>query len=264
MSNVKKFQKNHTVQLDFFIFSVLKELRPKYRIFLFGLLWTLGQPLLSSFVVTSIFRNKLSNFVIQQNYFFFCFAGLSIWTFFSNAINQAGSIFQNRVKLIKSSSNNRLLIALAPITALFLELLFSLYFALFVFELLSLLSFKPLMLIGVFLAALLVFIFTASSVLLISVISLEFRDLRYLIPFFVQLGFLTAPVIYEAPLEGFLGSLYHSSPLALSMRIYRWTLGLQTFPSPTQFMTGIVMALFWAFACGLFFHLKSKKLAEFL
>lgn len=264
MSKVSQFENNFAVTRDFFLYSVLKELRPKYRIWFFGLLWTLGQPFFSSLVVAYVFQNKLSTFIIPQNYFFFCFGGLSFWTFFSSAINQSGLVFQNRMKLVKSSANSRFCIALAPVTALFLELLFSLYFALVVFELFNILSPKPLMLLGVFLSALLAFIFTASTALFISVMSLELRDLRYLIPFLIQLGFLTTPIIYEASLPGIWGTLYHSTPLALAMRLYRWTLGLHTFPSSNHFLTGLVITFFWGIFCSLIFQSKSKKLAEWL
>jgi lipopolysaccharide transport system permease protein len=82
--------------------------------------------------------------------------------------------------------------------------------------------------------------------MLFATLNVEYRDIRYVLPFFIQLGLFVTPVIYPASLVvprmtsfGIPGWLYGLNPMAGVVEGFRWALlGSRTNPGPLL-LTGI-------------------------
>jgi len=249
---------------DFFWLSILRELRPKYRIPLLGFVWTFGQPLLSSLVVSSFVGPRLVERLVRDNYFFFCWLGLSFWFFFSHSINTASVSLSQRVKLVKSSLVPRFYIILAPILACLAELLVNLSLIFILFHSIKGTSINAHSFIAISLALIQVFFFATGLSLLVAALNAHFQDMKYVTSFFLQIGFLLSPVIYEPNISSWKAQIFYLNPIAFSMKLSRWAFGIQLPPTLTECFIGLGISSTCLLLGALFFHYQEKTFAEFL
>jgi lipopolysaccharide transport system permease protein len=207
-------------------FLIWRDIKIRYRQTLFGGLWAILQPLLAMLIFTFFFH-KLSG--VASNgppYPLFAFAGLTFWTFFSNAVSMASNSLIGNQVLISKVYFPRIFIPLGSIGALLLDLVVSslLMLAFMVYYRWPL-SMSILWVPGVILACCL----AASGLgLILSAWNVRFRDIKYAVPFFLQMGLFVTPVIY---------------PIEYVPERFRALLALNP-------MTGVVVAARYAFLGG--------------
>jgi lipopolysaccharide transport system permease protein len=119
---------------------------------------------------------------------------LILWTFFANSVAVSGNSLVGNQVLVSKIYFPRMFIPLASIAALLLDLLVSLAMlvALMVFyrwPLAAGVLWLPLFLLGTLIAA-------SGLGLLLSALNVRFRDVKYAVPFFLQMGLFVTPVIY--------------------------------------------------------------------
>jgi lipopolysaccharide transport system permease protein len=185
------------------VFFVLagRDVKIRYRQTLLGGLWAVLQPFMAMVIFTYFF-NRLAG--IQSGgvpYPLFAYAGLVPWMFFNNAVSSStGSVLMNAGMLSKIYFP-RIFIPLAAIGALIVDVLFSVVLLLFLipyyhwhFGWRMLLA--PLFILGTFV--------TASGLgFFLAAINVRLRDVKYVIPYALQMAIFVTPVIY--PLEYFHG-----------------------------------------------------------
>lgn len=182
------------VRRELFQFLVWRDIKIRYKQTVLGGLWAILQPLLPMIVFT-LFFNRLAG--IQTDgppYPLFTYSGLVLWTFFANAVSMSSNSLVGNQALVSKVYFPRVFIPLASIGALLLDLFISL---LLLFALMAYyrwpLSFGCLLIPFYFLGALL----ASSGVgLILSGLNVRFRDVKYAVPFFVQMGLFVSPVIY--------------------------------------------------------------------
>jgi lipopolysaccharide transport system permease protein len=128
-------------------------------------------------------------------YSFFVFCGLVYWTFFSSALaNSSNSMVENE-QLIKKVYFPKIILPLSSIVTSSIDFAINL-FLLIVFAIILKINFHwnilLVMPLGVLLTA-----FTAGGIgLFLSSFNVKYRDVRYILPFFIQLMMFLTPVIY--------------------------------------------------------------------
>jgi len=128
----------------------------------------------------------------------FAYSGLVIWTFFSNALTQASNSLVENNSLLKKVYFPRVIIPFSVVVTSLLDFLISLPLLLilgiyFGFGLnLNFFLMLPLILIILFLSV-------SGLGMALAAINVKFRDVRYILPFFIQTGLFVTPIIY--PLE---------------------------------------------------------------
>lgn len=247
---------------DFFFLHILRELSPKYRILWVGLLWTIGQPLLSSSVVAGFVGPRLADRLVTQQYWFYCWTGFSIWFFFSQSIQSCCSALNQKVKLVRSSRVPKSYLGISPVIAGLLEL--SINFGIILAVAAPVwgptLTWKtPFFFI---LAFFIIALFSVGVGLWVSCLCLIFQDLKYLISFLLQLGFLVSPVIYSPRISGLQADLYFSNPLALAMKLVREGLGISPGPSGLEIIGGVLITSVTLITGTFFFRSKSQIFSE--
>lgn len=190
--------------IDLFYFLTWRDIKIRYKQTVLGILWIILQPLISMVVFTIVFGNFASIPSDNIPYPIFVFIGLMFWNFFSNALNSSANSLIANENIIKKvyfprlmapvSSTFAHIVDLIPTIIILIGLLFyyKVHLTLQIFLLLPILLFIMLIFalgIGMFLAP----------------INAKFRDIRYILPFFIQLGLFVTPVLYPTSMFG--GSL---------------------------------------------------------
>lgn len=178
-------------------FLVWRDIKIRYKQTFFGGAWAVLQPLLPMIIFTLFFNRMVGIRTDGPPYPLFTYSGLVLWTFFANAVSLSSNSLVGNQSLVSKVYFPRVFIPLASIGALLLDLLISL---LLLFVLMFYYGW-PLSLDGLLMPFYLVGALIASSGLglILSALNVRFRDVKYAVPFFIQMGLFVSPVIY--PLE---------------------------------------------------------------
>lgn len=238
-------------------FLTWRDIKVRYKQTLLGIAWAVIQPLMTM-VVFSFFFGQLAQVPSDGiPYPLFTFAGLVPWTFFANALTQSSNSLVNNANLIQKVYFPRLIIPVSAVLAGIVDFLLAflvllgimVYFG--VFPSLSLLT-LPLFI-------LLAFITSLGVGLWFTALSVQFRDVRYVVGFLVQFWFFITPVTYSSSmLEGQWRLLYGINPMVGVVEGFRWAL-LKSGESPDSLIyvsAGIALLIFIG---GLFYFRRMEK-----
>ncbi len=202
----------------FYIFS-WRDIKVRYKQTVLGIAWAILQPFLMMIVFSIFFGNLLNVPSEGLPYPIFVFSGLLFWNYFSTSLSGAGNSLVANSGMIKKIFFPRLLLPLSSTVTPLID--FGIALAI-LGGIMVYYNFVP-TLIGVVLIPLLILLsFLAASGLgsFLAAINVRYRDIRYIIPFFIQAGLFITPVIYPTTLVG---------------EKFRWLLALNP-------MTGIIEA----------------------
>lgn len=177
-------------------FLVWRDVKLRYKQTALGAIWAIIQPLLPM-VIFTLFFGKLAHVPSDGiPYALFAYAGLLPWTYFSNAVSNSSSSVVANSNLVTKVYFPRMLIPVAGVLAALLDffiassLLIGMMFwyqAPLRFSMLA----APLVLLAMTLLAM-------GTGTLFAALNVRFRDIRFVLPFFVQFWMFATPVIYPA------------------------------------------------------------------
>jgi len=204
-------------------FLVWRDLKVRYKQTLFGALWAVIQPLLLM-VVFSLFLGRISGIgPAGIPYPVFVFAALVPWTLFAQSLVGSSNSLVEAANLIQKVYFPRLLLPLSAVGSYLLDFalamlvlaLIMLYFGLF--PALTVLWVIPLTALALAVAL--------GVGIWLSAVNVRYRDVRYAIPFLVQVWLFASPVAYSAnfvPAEW--QTIYYLNPMAGVIEGFRWAL----------------------------------------
>ncbi|MBI4536554.1 MAG: ABC transporter permease [candidate division NC10 bacterium] len=217
---------------DLLYFLAWRDFKVRYKQTVLGAAWAVLQPFLTM-IVFSIFFGYLAKIPSDGiSYPVFAYCGLLPWSLFAHALGESSNSLVNNQQLLTKVYFPRLIVPIAP---LFVGLVdFAVAFAV----LLALMAYYGLVpgpagfllpfFIGLALA-------TALAVgIWLSALNVQYRDVRYTIPFLTQLWLFATPVAYPSSLlpEPW-RSLYGLNPMAGVVEGFRWALlGGASSPGP--------------------------------
>ena len=155
-----------------------------------------------SMVVFSLFFGKLAGVPSDGvPYPIFVYVGLLFWQFFSDALNDTSNSLISNQSIVTKVYFPRLILPISTVITKLVDfaiaavILIGLMFYYHFVPSLEGLLLLPLLLIITFMAALGGGLFLAS-------INVKYRDVRYILPYFIQLLMFITPVIYSASIAG--------------------------------------------------------------
>ena len=193
-------------------FLTWRDVKVRYKQTLLGAAWAIIQPLLTMLIFTLLFGRLAGIKSDGIPYPIFAYAGLLIWTFFSNAVTNSGNSLVGSANLITKIYFPRMIIPGAAVGAglIDLALAFLVQIGLMIYYGIAL---SPRILMVPVLVALTTLL-AAGVGMWLSALNVKYRDIRYAIPFLIQLWMFASPVIYpESMLQGKLKYVLRLNPL---------------------------------------------------
>jgi len=172
-----------------------RDLKVRYRQTLLGVLWVTLQPALNMALYTFLF-NRLARFEASGGvpYAVFVLLGLLPWGFFVAGVQGAGNSLLGSAHLISKVYFPRLLVPTAAVLVALVDLLVA---GLLVVALMGYYGLPPApSLLWLPLVVLVAVALAAGLGFWLSALNVEYRDVRVLTPFLLQLGMYLTPVVY--------------------------------------------------------------------
>jgi lipopolysaccharide transport system permease protein len=210
-------------------FFIWRDLKVRYKQTLFGALWAVIQPFMLM-VVFTLFLGRISGIAPEGvPYPLFAFAGLVPWTLFSQSLIGSSGSLVGAANLIQKVYFPRLLLPVAAIGSYLLDFVI----AMAVLGLLMLyFGVLPTLTVLWVIALTALTVTTSLAVgIWLSAVNVRYRDVRYAVPFLVQLWLFASPVAYSAeivPAEW--QAIYQLNPMAGVIEGFRWALLGQSAP----------------------------------
>lgn len=181
---------------DLFLVLAWRDISVRYKQTLLGALWAILQPVMTMLVFTFIF-NRMAGIESGDGtpYPIFLYTGLLLWQYFSATINNAAQSMVTNTSLIQKVYFPRLVIPATGATTAFIDLAVA---SAVLAAMMAYYGFVP-QIIGVVIVPLLLLIATFSALgvgLVLASLNVKYRDVRYALPFFVNIGLYMTPVIY--------------------------------------------------------------------
>ena len=182
-------------------FFTWRDLKVRYKQTAIGILWAIFQPFITMVVFTFFFGQLAQIPSDGVPYPIFVYVGLLFWQFFSGALTATSGSLTNNQTIVTKIYFPRLIL---PITSVITQLVDFAVAALILVGMMFFYGFTP-HLSGLFILPLLLLIAFMASVglgLILSAINVKYRDVRYALPFFIQILLFVTPVIYPASILG--------------------------------------------------------------
>jgi lipopolysaccharide transport system permease protein len=202
---------------DLFYFLTWRDVKVKYKQTVIGILWAIFQPFITM-VVFSIFFGKFVGVPSDgAPYPIFVYAGLVFWMLFSSGLTSASGAFVSNERILTKIYFPRIIL---PISSILTNVVDFLIATIILFGMMVYFKYTPNM-IGLLILpvlALMTIFSTLGIGLLFGSLNVKYRDVRYVLPFFIQILIFITPVIY---------------PVSIVSERFRWIL----YVNP---MTGVI------------------------
>jgi len=228
-------------------FLVWRDVKIRYKQTLLGAAWAIIQPLLTMLVFTFIF-GKVAK--IDSNgipYPVFAYAALLPWIFFANAITTSGNSIVGSAHLITKVYFPRPIIPMAAVCAALVDLAVAfpmLAVLMFYYDIrvtVNALVLVPLVLLTTLLAI--------AVGMWISAINVKYRDVKFAMPFVVQIWMYLSPVAYPSNVvPSRWRTLYSLNPFVGIIDGYRAALFGPAFDWKTLAISSVVTLFFLTYA----------------
>lgn len=194
-------------------FFVWRDLKVRYKQTIVGVAWAVFQPVMTM-IVFSIFFGTLAKMPSEGvPYPIFVYSGLLFWNFFVASLSDISNCLISNQTIVTKVYFPRLILPIASVFTNFVDFLIA---SGVLVMLMIYYGFIP-HLIGLLMLPLLLLITFASSVglgLFLASVNVKYRDVRYILPFFIQLLIFVSPVIYPAGILGKYTILFGLNPIA--------------------------------------------------
>ncbi|HVP81202.1 MAG TPA: ABC transporter permease [Thermodesulfobacteriota bacterium] len=243
-------------------FLAWRDIKVRYKQTVVGAAWAIIQPFFTMIVFTLFFGNLAKMPSEGVPYPIFSYAGLLPWTFFAQAMNQSSDSLVANANLITKVYFPRLVIPLSAGLAPLVD--FCIAFIVLIGMMFYYQIFPTGTLIWLPVFLLLAFATSLGVGLWLSALNVQYRDVRYTIPFLTQLWLFATPVIYPsgAVVHGPWRIILGLNPMTGVVEGFRWALlGIGTAPG-TMIYTSMGVSLLLVFTGLMYFNRMEKTFAD--
>lgn len=239
-----------------------RDIKVKYKQTFIGVIWAILQPIVQM-VVFSFFFGKLAN-IPSDNvpYPLFSFSGLILWTMFTSALTTSSNSLVGSANLISKVYFPRIVVPVATTIVTYIDYLIAwtvlgLLFVVFQYMPVWTIILSPIVALGPLILANGIGFF-------LSAINVRFRDIRYALPFFVQLLIFISPVIYPVSVAGQFEWVVKLNPMSGYLELHRsLILGHQSV-DPWAVAYSVTVSLVILFLGFYYFNWQQRKFADII
>jgi lipopolysaccharide transport system permease protein len=241
-------------------FLVWRDVKVRYKQTALGVAWAVLQPLLAMFVFSLFFGRLAAMPSDGLPYPVFNLAGLVPWTFFVFGLTEAANSLVGSRHLITKVYFPRLAVPLAPVLAGLVD--FSIAFVLLLLVMawygivpgLAVLAVVPLILLA--------FVTALGVGLWLAALNVQYRDVRYVLPFLSQLWLFATPIVYPSSLVPMpWRTVYAVNPMVGVVDGFRWAL-LGTAPPGMTIVVSATAAVAIAIGGAFYFRRMERGFAD--
>jgi len=237
-------------------FLAKRDIKVRYKQTILGGLWAVIQPLFSM-IVFSFFFGKLAKIPSDGiPYPVFVYAGLVPWTYFANALSASGNSLVGNANLITKVYFPRLIVPAAASIAGLLDFFIALSLLAVLMAWYHIMPGFQLLLFPVLVG--LVFLCAVGVGLWLSALNVQYRDIRYAIPFLIQLWLFLSPVIYPSSIMKHHRWLMALNPMAGVLEACRASLLGRT-PVDWEMLSISAAMICLLFVSGLYYFRRMEK-----
>lgn len=185
---------------ELLFFLALREIKIRYKQTIMGASWALLQPFFTMVIFTLIFSRLAHMPSDGVPYPLFSYSGLLLWIYFSNAISQSSNSLVTNAPLLSKVYLPRIFIPTAPCLSGLVDygIAMSILAMMIIYY-----HFMPSLTILLLPFILLITFLLASGIgYWLSSICVKYRDVQFILPFFIQLLMFVSPVIYPMNIMG--------------------------------------------------------------
>ncbi len=241
-------------------FLTWRDIKVRYKQTALGALWAVVQPFMTM-VAFSIFFGNLGKIPSDGlPYPVFTFAGLLPWSLFTYALGQASGSLVSSSNLITKVYFPRLVIPISSVLSGVLD--FAVAFAVFLC-LLAYFHITPSIAVVLLPLFVLLTLTTALGVgMWLSALNVEYRDVRYAIPFVTQFWLFATPIAYPSSLlDEPWRTIYGLNPMVGVVEGFRWTL-LHTEPPAATLAISSLISIALLVSGTLYFRRMERTFAD--
>jgi lipopolysaccharide transport system permease protein len=242
-------------------FLTWRDIKVRYKQTALGAAWAIIQPVFTM-VIFSLFFGRLAKMPSDGvPYPIFSMAGLVPWTFFVYGLSQASNSLVGSQNLIKKVYFPRLVIPISSLCSGLVD--FAIAFVI-LFVMMFYYGIAPGWNILWIPAFILLTLITSLGVgLWLSALNVEYRDVRFTIPFLTQFWMFATPIAYPSSLlnEPW-RTVYGLNPMVGVVEGFRWgLLGTQTQPGP-MVLVSVGAAIFLMITGAFYFRRMERTFAD--
>lgn len=242
-------------------FLIWRDVKVRYKQTALGVAWAIIQPVFTM-VVFSLFFGRLAKMPSDGiPYPLFSYAALVPWTFFAQGLTLASNSLVGSANLIKKVYFPRLSVPIAAVTSGLID--FSIAFIVLLGMMLYYGIVPTINVIWLPFLLLLTLMTSLGVSLWLSALNVQFRDVRYILPFLTQLWLFATPIAYPSSLlsEPW-RTLYSLNPMVGVVEGFRWALlGAKTAPGP-MLIVSTLAALALLVGGAFYFRRLEKTFAD--
>ena len=224
-------------------FLTWRDIKVRYKQTVLGVAWAIIQPFFTM-LVFSLFFGKLAKMPSDNiPYPLFAYTALVPWMFFANGLSQASNSLVISANMIKKVYFPRLAMPIATVLSGVVD--FGLAFIVLLGMMLYYGIVPTVNLLWLPFLLLLALATSLGVALWLSAMNVQFRDVRYTLPFLTQFWLFATPIAYPSSLlsEPW-RTLYGINPMAGVVEGFRWALlGADTAPGPIILVSSVVALL---------------------
>lgn len=238
-------------------FLIWRDVKLRYKQTVLGAAWAVLQPLLTM-IVFSVFFGRLAGVPSDGvPYPVFSFAALVPWTLFAFGLSQATNSVVGSQRLITKVYFPRLVIPLAAVLSGLVDFALSFVVLLALMFAFGLAPTANVVWLPLFVA--LTFLSALGVGLWLSALNVQYRDVRYAVPFLTQLWFFATPIAYPGSLlDEPWRTIYGINPMAGVVEGFRWAL-VGTGSAPSGMLVVSVAATLVVLIGGVFYFQRMER-----
>ena len=242
-------------------FLIWRDVKVRYKQTVLGAAWAVIQPVFNMIVFTLFFKRVIT---LQDGipYEVFTLSALVPWSLFENGLNQSANSLVGSANLIKKVYFPRLTIPIATVLSGLVDFLLAF---LILLGMMLWFGITPTINIVFLPFFVLLAILTSLGVgLWLSALNVQFRDIRYTIPFLSRLWFFATPIIYPSTTinSEFWRTIYGLNPMVGVVDGFRWALLGGAQPAWAMLAMSFIAAVLLLVTGGLYFRRMEKNFAD--
>jgi lipopolysaccharide transport system permease protein len=242
-------------------FMAWRDIKVRYKQTVLGAAWAIIQPFFTM-VVFSLFFGKLAKVPSDGlPYPIFAYAALVPWTFFANGLSQSSNSLVGSANLIKKVYFPRLVVPISSVISGVFD--FMLAFVVLLGMMLYYGIFPTVNMVWLPFLLLLTLTTSLGVGLWLSALNVQFRDVRYTVPFLMQFWLFATPIAYPSSLlsEPW-RTIYGINPMVGVVEGFRWALlGTDTAPGAIILVSSL-MALSLLVGGAFYFRRLERSFAD--